>query len=82
MRSCPAALPLKAPAKLWTRTLLAGTDTLVLLAVNENIANDRLGTVVVPLPKTSVTVTPPAWLKAADGFEPHAGGPARRELEE
>jgi len=68
-RSCPAGLPLKAPAKLWTRTLLAGTDTLVLLAVNENIANDRLGTVVVPLPKTPITVTPPAWLTAAAGFE-------------
>jgi hypothetical protein len=68
-RSCPAVLPLKAPARLWTRTLLAGTDTLVLLAVNDNIANDRLGTVVVPLPKTLVTVTPPSWLKAADGFE-------------
>jgi hypothetical protein len=68
-RSCPAVLPLKAPAKLWTRTLLAGTDTLVLLAVNENIANDRLGTVVVPLPKTPVTLTAPSWLKAADGFE-------------
>ena len=68
-RSCPAVLPLKAPGKLWTRTLLAGTDTLVLLAVNENIANDRLGTVVVPLPKTPVTLTAPAWLKAVDGFE-------------
>jgi len=68
-RSCPAALPLKAPARLWTRTLLAGTDTLVLLAVNENIANDRLGTVVVPLPKTAVAITPPSWLKAEDGFE-------------
>lgn len=68
-RSCPAALPLKAPAKLWTRTLLAGTDTLVLLVVNENIANDRLGTVVVPLPKTPVTVTAPVWLRVADGFE-------------
>ncbi len=68
-RSCPAVLPLKAPAKLWTRTLLAGTDTLVLLAVNDNIANDRLGSVVVPLPKTVVAVTPPSWLKAVDGFE-------------
>ena len=68
-RSCPAVLPLKAPAKLWTRTLLAGTDTLVLLAVNENIANDRLGTVVVPLPRTAVSLMPPAWLKVVDGFE-------------
>ena len=49
--------------------MLAGTDTLVLLAVNENIASDRLGTVVVPLPKTPVTITPPSWLKAVDGFE-------------
>ena len=68
-RSCPATLPIKAPGRLWTRTLLAGTDTLVLLAVNENIANDRLGTVVAPLAKTPVTLTPPAWLKTADAFE-------------
>lgn len=68
-RSCPALVPLKAPAKLWTRTLLAGADTLVLLAVNENIANDRQGTVVVPLPQAVVTVTPPAWLKPTTGFE-------------
>jgi len=68
-RSCPALVPLQAPAKLWTRVLLAGTDTLVLLAVNESIANDRQGTVVVPLGKAVVTLTPPAWLKAADGFE-------------
>lgn len=62
-------MPLKSPAKLWTRTLLAGTDTLVLLAVNDGIASDRLGTVVVPLPNTPVTITPPAWLAAVDGFE-------------
>jgi hypothetical protein len=68
-RSCPASVPLKAPAKLWTRCLLAGTDTLVLLAVNDDIANDRLGSVVVPLQKTHVTITQPAWLKAADAFE-------------
>jgi hypothetical protein len=68
-RSCPAAVPLKASGKPGTRTLLAGTDTLVLLVVNENIASDRLGTVVVPLPKTAVSITPPSWLKASDAFE-------------
>ncbi len=68
-RSCPVDVPVKATAKLWTRTLLAGTDSLVLLAVNDNIANDRMGTVVVPLPKATVTLTPPSWLKAADVFE-------------
>ena len=68
-RSCRAALPLKASAKLWTRTLLAGSDTVVLLAVNDNIASDRLGTVVVPLPQSVVTITPPGWLKVVSAFE-------------
>ena len=68
-RSCPATLPLKAPAKLWTRTLLSGGDTVVLLAVNDNIASDRLGTVVVPLPKTVVNLTLPGWLGAVRAFE-------------
>jgi hypothetical protein len=68
-RSCATPVTLKAPGKLWTRTLLAGTDTLVLLAVNENIAGDRLGSVVVPLPKTPVTITPPSWLKTTEAFE-------------
>ena len=68
-RSCPASVPIRAPSKLWTSTLLAGDDTLVMLAVNESIANDRQGTVVVPLAKTVVTLTPPAWLKTTDAFE-------------
>ncbi len=68
-RSCPATVPVKAPAKLWTRTLLSGADTIVLLAVNEGIASDRLGTVVVPLEKAPVTVTAPEWLKAKEVFE-------------
>lgn len=68
-RSCPATLSIKAPPKSWTRTLLVGTNTLVLLVVNDNIASDRMGTVVVPLPKTDLTVSLPAWLKPADAFE-------------
>ncbi len=68
-RSCPAQVPVETKAKLWTRTLLSGTNTLVLIAVNDNIACDRLGTVVVPLPQTVVCITPPGWLKADDIFE-------------
>ena len=68
-RSCPATLPVQAPARLWTRILLAGTDTLVLLAVNDNIANDRLGTVVVPLAQTPVKMAKPSWMRVTDGFE-------------
>lgn len=69
VRSCPAETPVKSPLKLWTRTLLSGSDALLLLAVNENIASDRQGTVVVPLEKADLTLTPPAWLAVADVFE-------------
>lgn len=73
-RSCPAQIPVKAPQRLWTHTLLAGMDTLVLLAVNNNIASDRLGTVVVPLLKTTLRLTPPSWLSARDVFEVSSEG--------
>jgi hypothetical protein len=41
----------------------------VLLAVNENVVSDRLGSVVVPLAKVTVSLTRPEWLAVADGFE-------------
>jgi hypothetical protein len=69
VRSCPAEISVQSPLKLWTRTLLAGSDALLLLVVNENIASDRQGTVVVPLEKADLTLTPPAWLAVADVFE-------------
>ncbi|HOB74420.1 MAG TPA: hypothetical protein PKG54_07830 [Phycisphaerae bacterium] len=68
-RSCPAAVTVKAPSHLWVRSLLAGDDSLLLLVVNEGIASDRQGTVVVPVEKAALAVTPPAWLKVATAFE-------------
>jgi len=68
-RSCPADVPVKGSKYLWVRTLVAGQDTLVLIVVNDNYANDRVGTVIFPAEKASVTVTPPSWLKAKDVFE-------------
>jgi hypothetical protein len=75
IRSCPARVSLKAPRNTWTRTLLAGLDTVVLLVVNDHIASDRLGTVVVPLPQTTLSLTLPAWLEAVDAFEVTPQGP-------
>jgi hypothetical protein len=68
-RSCPALVPVKAPPRLWIRTLLAGLDTLVLIVVNDNHAVDRSGTVLYPIEKASVTVLPPPWLQVKTVFE-------------
>ena len=68
-RSCPATVPVKAPPRLWVRTLLAGLDTLVVVVVNDNFAVDRSGTVIYPVEKASVTVGLPAWLVPKAAFE-------------
>jgi hypothetical protein len=74
IRSCPAVVPVEGPHSLWIRSLLAGDDTMALLIVNDNLASDRLGTVVRPLNAARIQVRPPAWLKAGDVFEvTHAG---------
>jgi len=74
IRSCPADVPVKAPRALWVRSLLAGTDTLAVIVVNNNIASDRLGTVVVPTQNARVRLRLPSWLKPRDAFEITYGG--------
>lgn len=68
-QSCPAGIPLKGSKYVWARGLLRGLDTLVLVVVNDNYANDRVGTVIFPAAKATVTVTVPSWLKPKDAFE-------------
>ncbi len=68
-QGCPAALPAKGPRMLWIRSLLAGTDTAIVLVVNDNMASDRLGTVVKPVAKAHVSVQTPRWLRPAEAFE-------------
>jgi hypothetical protein len=74
VRSCPAALPVTAPRRVWTRCLLAGLDTIVLICANEDYASDRLGTVVQPVEGAEVSVTLPSWLTAQDVFQVSFGG--------
>jgi len=68
-RSCPASLPIKASPLLWARSLLAGQDSLILLCVNDNYANDRLGTVIHPLENASAEIELPSWLNDSQAFE-------------
>lgn len=67
--SCPVTLSVAAPRYLWVRTLISGVDTVAVIAVNDNVLCDRLGTVVRPVEKAKVSVQTPSWLKAADAFE-------------
>jgi hypothetical protein len=53
----------------WTRTLLSGTDTLLLICVNENYVCDRLGTVYTPIDRVDLRTQMPRWLKPVDVFE-------------
>jgi hypothetical protein len=69
VQSCPAELAVKAPPRLMVRTLLAGRDAVLVLVMNEQVASDRQGTVVVPVEKPRLSVTVPAWLKPGDAFE-------------
>lgn len=73
-RSCPATVAAKGSRYLWLRTLLADDDTLALIVVNDNMASDRLGTVVCPVENARVALQLPGWLKAADVFEVSADG--------
>ena len=69
VRSCPAQVPVTAPSELWTRTLLAGLDTIVLICVNDDYANDRAGTVIRPIESAEVSVDLPSWLVPTSVFE-------------
>ncbi len=69
LRSCPAEVPVETKGAIWTRTLLAGLDSLVLLVVNDQYTNHDKGTDIRPVEKAVASIKVPAWLKAADAFE-------------
>lgn len=67
--SCPANLQANASRYLWTRTLISGLDTVVLIVVNDDVLCDRMGTVVRPVEKAKATVEVPIWLAPSSTFE-------------
>jgi len=67
--SCPASLPIEAPRLLWVRSLLSGPDTVAVIVVNDNVACDRVGTVVKPVENAALAVNLPTWVAPADVFE-------------
>lgn len=71
---CPAALPVKSPGLLWVRTLVWGADTVAVIAVNDDVLSDRVGTVYRPLEKVTVSVQTPSYLKPVAVFEVSSDG--------
>lgn len=68
LRGCPITLATKGSKYVWARSIACGTDSIVLLVVNDNFASDRTGTVMVPIEKATLTVRAPSWLEPKDAF--------------
>jgi hypothetical protein len=69
MSSCPVDLTTKANKFLWVKTLLSGNDTVAVITVNENVACDRVGTIVRTCKNSHIAVSMPSWLTPKDAFE-------------
>lgn len=57
-----------APAWLMTRSLFAGSDTMLVVLVNRDHSSDRVGTMFEPIQRAIVRLEPPAWLKPTEAF--------------
>lgn len=66
---CPAAVAISTASVIVGRALLCGTDSMVVVAVNDEIMSDRTGTVVKPFPYTTVTAAVPSWMTVRDAFQ-------------
>jgi hypothetical protein len=69
MTSCPVTLPTKAPSGLWVRALLRGSDTIVLICVNDAYTCDLKGINIKPMKNVEVQVSLPKWLEPKSVFE-------------
>jgi len=74
VHSCPIELPIEGPENVWVRSLAAGTDTVLLLCVNDDYSCDDQGTAINPVGNVSISVTVPSWLEPGEVFEIHSGG--------
>ncbi len=61
--SHPVDLPLSPSANVWARALAVGTDTIILLVVNDNYYNDEAGFHSTDVANATVTVTLPSWMQ-------------------
>jgi hypothetical protein len=74
LKSCPAALSITPSSGLWARSLISGSDTVVLLAVHDDYYNDETGCHYTPLDCASLAVDLPTWMTSPTAFEITAFG--------
>jgi len=73
--SHPVDLPLTPGDRVWARALAVGTNTLMLLVVNDDYYNDFSGCHYTPVNNATVTLTRPAWMHGPlEAFEVTAAG--------
>ena len=75
--SHPVTMPLSPGTGVWARTLASGVDTIILIAVNDNIFMDTNGGCqYTPVTNAIVTATLPAWMRSPtlNAFEVAAAG--------
>lgn len=81
VRSCPANLPITSSNNIWSRSLLVGLDTVVILCVNDDYTNDDKGTTYKPVENVELNVTLPPWLNPKMVFEINSTGTAELKWE-
>lgn len=67
--ACPVSLTTTTSSKLWVRSLVAGTNTALILCVNDDYTNDEKGTNIKPIENAEVSVALPAWIEPKSVFE-------------
>jgi hypothetical protein len=73
--SHPVTTPLATSSGVWAKTLAAGVDSMIVLAVNDQFYNDSTGTHLTPVSGATATVTLPSWLQPSPtAFEITSGG--------
>jgi len=61
----PVTMTTSASSGVWVKTLAAGIDSMILIAVNDQFYNDEYGTHYTPVSNANVTVTLPSWLQSS-----------------
>jgi hypothetical protein len=62
VNSCPADVAISKPGRLWTRALLSGNKTIVLLCVNDDYACNEAGTIIRAVQDAEVSLDLPSWV--------------------